>query len=144
MSEPNMCTYSFSNLILYCSLLSLSFTGADNHPFSLHTLSISDFNVSCYFKGQLVLPLYSKPQLHRMEYTQLSVMFFSREGLVWKRTLQRVELLLNSILMLHEPQIFRIFAYTRLRGRSKQVTKINYRHKTSSKHETWNEKTKNI
>ena len=91
-------------------------------PFFFYTWSaIPDFSTSpqyidfrccssLTFSGRHVLPLYILLQLHRMEYIQFLVMFYSIRSLTLKRYFWRVMLLLNIVLTSHGLYIFRIFS----------------------------------
>lgn len=66
----------------------------------LSDTSAFQFSSTLNFSGQLVLSLYTLPQMYKMKYTWFLVMFSFEWGSVWEWYLQRVELLLNAILML--------------------------------------------
>lgn len=64
------------------------------------------YSASLTFRERLLSPLYSRPQLHGIKYMQFLVILSNLLGFIQQRFLRRVELFLNIVLMLYEPQIF--------------------------------------
>ena len=64
---------------------------------------------SLTFNGRYFLPLYTLPQLQRMEFKQFLAMLYSFGGLTQTRYFQSVDLLLNIVLISYGLHIFWIF-----------------------------------
>ena len=91
-------------------------------PLSFHiSLAIPDFLTSTWntafrcsssltFSGLYASPLYTLPQLYRMEYMQFIVMLYSVGGLTQQRYFWRVRLLINIVLISYGLHIFWIFS----------------------------------